>query len=31
MSEDAVRKDFTRGIERVKLLIQEGPKNGPNR
>lgn len=31
MSEDAVRKDFARGIERVKRLIQEGPENGPNR
>lgn len=31
MSEDAVRKDFTRGVERVKRLIQEGPENGPNR
>lgn len=31
MSEDAVRKDFTRGVERVKRLIQEGPKDGPNR
>ena len=31
MSEDAVRKDFTRGIERVKRLIEEGPKDGPNR
>lgn len=31
MSEDAVRKDFTRGVERVKRLIQEGPKNEPNR
>jgi len=31
MSEDAVRKDFERGIERVKRLIQEGPKDDPNR
>ncbi|MGH9396128.1 MAG: RNA polymerase sigma factor [Terriglobia bacterium] len=31
MSEDAVRKDFTRGIERVKRRIAEGPKSDPNR
>lgn len=30
VSEDAVRKDFTRGVERVKRLIEEGPKNEPN-
>lgn len=31
ISEDAVRKDFARGIERVKRLMEEGPKNDPNR
>jgi RNA polymerase sigma factor (sigma-70 family) len=29
MSEDAVRKHYKRGIERVKRLTQEGPKNEP--
>ena len=31
MSEDAARKDFARGIERIKRRIAEGPKNDPNR
>jgi RNA polymerase sigma factor (sigma-70 family) len=29
MSEDAVRKHYKRGVERVKRLTQEGPKNEP--